>query len=227
MRPSIVISGPRRGGDVQWWASALAVRRAGGRPVRVTPRRSPPKRFDGLVLGGGADLHTVDAPSRRRLRAAWREAVDPDRDRMEVALLAHALANDLPVLGICRGAQLIDVALGGRLVTDVASFYVEVPHRRMLRPRQRVTITPKSRLARTLGRTEARVNALHDQAIDTLGTDLKIVAKNDHGIVQAIEHAARTWVIGVQWHPELIPHHRVQQRLFDRLVRVAANAVGS
>lgn len=253
MRPRIGVTGPERGGLAAWLATAWAVWRAGGRPLRLRPRR--PRAgvpLDGLIVGGGADVSGLlhpDPPAepdpRVHVSRPWRRLLplvllapvlyllrrllstlrspspDPARDRLEQRLLAEALAADLPVLGICRGAQLLNVVRGGRLHRDLADFYVETPQLRTLLPQKPVTLTPGTHLAAVLGHRRCRVNALHRQAIATLGEGLVVSAREGNEVIQAVEDPARPFVIGVQWHPEYLPQRPEQRALFAALVRHA------
>ncbi|CAN5698477.1 gamma-glutamyl-gamma-aminobutyrate hydrolase family protein [soil metagenome] len=146
---------------------------------------------------------------------------DPARDEMEMRLLDSAVRRRLPVLGICRGEQLINVYFGGSLHQSLKSFYVEEPDVRTILPRKRVIVEAGTRLSRVLGKRPRAVNALHQQAIDTLGASLIVAAKDRNGIIQAIEHESLPFVIGVQWHPEYLPQHKRQRAIFEALVREA------
>lgn len=159
--------------------------------------------------------------ARRLFESGTRSDPDSKRDALEWRLLDAALARGLPVLGICRGAQLVNVALGGSLHPTLEGFYVESPQVRTVLPKKRIVVEPGSLLASILGKTELRVNALHDQAIATVGHGLDVVAREESGVVQAIEHRDRPFVVGVQWHPEYVPQHRRQRALFERLVAAA------
>lgn len=150
--------------------------------------------------------------------------LDLGRDRLEQALLARAVERDLPVLGICRGAQLFNVYFGGTLFSDLDSFYVETSAMRTVLPRKKIAIEPSSRLAAILGSTSCRVNSLHRQAIRSVGEGLVVVAREPNGVVQAIEQPGQRFRIGVQWHPEYIPQHRRQRGLFEGLVAAASAA---
>lgn len=149
---------------------------------------------------------------------------DPARDAIELALIARAEAAHLPVLGICRGAQLLNIHGGGTLHQDLSGFYTERPDRWTLFPRKPITIAPESRLQAVIGRARCEVNSLHRQAVDALGKDLAIVARDQRGVVQGIEHPARRFWIGVQWHPEYLPQVPEQRRLFAALVAAARQA---
>ena len=179
-------------------------------------------RLDALVLSGGGDV----APER--YGAARHPAVggvDESRDEWEVALIAQARARSLPTLAICRGVQILNVALGGTLVQhlpdheggDVA------PH---LAPwsfdaaSHQVGITAGSTMAKVLDTEVVDVNTLHHQAIDRCADELVVVGSDEHGIIEAVEHPEQP-ILGVQWHPELIVHVDPHQRLFDWLVQQA------
>ncbi len=159
-------------------------------------------------------------------RGARLKGLDKRRDALELALLRDALARELPVLGICRGAQLINVFLGGTLHSDLSSFYVEQPKLRTILPKKKVRVTAGSRLAAAIGQAPARVNALHDQAVRQPGENVEIVARDEAGVVQAIESATHSFAVGVQWHPELLPQDDRQQELVRELVRRAGARVG-
>jgi putative glutamine amidotransferase len=199
-RPLIGVTGSARGGLIMWWFNRLAVARSGGRAVRITPNRPfPIDQLDGLVIGGGDDIDAqlygmVLEPSIR---------IDARRDAMEQRALEHAIGRGLPVLGICRGSQMLNVFLGGSL------------------PRKTVHIEPNSRLARIMGMTECRVNALHHQSVDRLGNGVRVVVRDDFGIVQGIEVPDHPCLMGVQWHPEFLVFDRHQQALFGTLVDAA------
>ncbi|MEW5421555.1 gamma-glutamyl-gamma-aminobutyrate hydrolase family protein [Amorphus sp. 3PC139-8] len=201
--------------------TALALRLVGARSIRIVPGDDVAAlagRLDGLIVGGGDDISAQlyggeILPDVR---------LDPDRDALETALLKSVLQGAIPVLGICRGAQMLNVASGGTLISDIYSLDPPPPRLRTVLPRKTVTIEPGSRLARVVKLGWFRVNALHHQAIDRLGDGLKVVARDRAGIVQAIEATDGPLRIGVQWHPELLIFKRSQRRLFRALVKAAA-----
>jgi putative glutamine amidotransferase len=258
-RPVIGVTGPDRGGLAAWWFTALAVRRAGGRALRIRPGRpASVEAVDGLIIGGGADVSPRLYGQRRQPRphrmtdrgaSGWRRALglllfplmallrrllttkhggpDHARDELEHELIDRARKRGLPMLGICRGMQLINVALGGSLHQHLSGFYDEYPAIRSVLPRKRVAIEEGTRLAGLLGPGNCWVNALHSQAIDALAVELAVSAVEDNGIVQAVESRGGSWLIGVQWHPEYLPQRRRQQALFRDLVQAAAHARAS
>lgn len=213
--PLIGITASQRGG--LWMAAFnwLAIKRAGGVPIRIRPNnRSDINRVDGLVIGGGDDISATLYGGT--LNPTIR--IDPDRDDLERYALEWALRQDLPVLGICRGAQMMNVVLGGSLHEDIYSIFPTLPRMRTPLPRKTVSIDPASRLMTLLGTEICRVNALHHQSVDRLGTGMSVVARDDFGIVQAIEAQAPGHWIGVQWHPEFLVADSKQQALFRDLV---------
>jgi len=217
-RPVIGVSTSRGRGRIVWWFLRFATRRAGGAPVRLKPGDAHDfAALDGVIVGGGDDIAATIYGGA--LDPAVR--VDPERDRLELALLEHAFAQGLPVLGICRGAQMINVVRGGSLHDDIHTVYAEAPRQRTVLPQKSVRVETESRLGAILGGPAWRVNALHHQSVDRLGDGLRVVARDDHGMVQAIEDADARFVIGVQWHPEFLIFDRGQRRLFERLVEAA------
>ncbi|ADZ71731.1 Glutamine amidotransferase enzyme [Polymorphum gilvum SL003B-26A1] len=212
-RPVIGVTTSLGGGRYMWWFYWLALRLAGARPVRLVAPRRPYdlSGFDGFIIGGGddiaPDLYLADTPVDAR--------IDPARDQMELAVLAHACPRDIPVLGICRGAQMINVHLGGSLHQDVRAVFTGVPKMWTPLPRKTVSFTPGSRLGEIHERERLRVNSLHNQAIDRLGDGLAIVARDEFGVPQAVECPAARFLAGVQWHPEFLIYRRVHRRLFQ------------
>jgi putative glutamine amidotransferase len=134
------------------------------------------------------------------------------------------LPRGLPILGICRGSQMLNIALGGTLHTDIHAVYVEAPRMRTVLPRKTIHVVEGSRLDRILRCNPCRVNALHHQSVDRVGRGLKVVARDESGIVQATEGAGPSFLLGVQWHPELLVFTRPQQRIFAALAEAARAA---
>ena len=157
----------------------------------------------------------------RLLFQARGDILDNERDLLEKSLITRGLTENKPILGICRGMQLINVVRGGTLTRDLSGFHGETPGVRSLLPVKKVRLQPDSQLARIFAATTLRVNALHNQAVATPGHLLRLSGREPNGIIQAIE-ATDTWCIGVQWHPEYLPQKNVQQRLFRALIRAAA-----
>ncbi|NYS60281.1 gamma-glutamyl-gamma-aminobutyrate hydrolase family protein [Vreelandella salicampi] len=216
-RPLIGITTSDRKSRLAWWFDWFAVWRHGGRPVRLSPSRPRPDRLDGLIIGGGDDIqaHLYDAEVQFDVR------VDPERDELELTLLERFIPQQTPVLGICRGAQLINIHLGGTLDPDIYTTHEGLKQRRTVLPRKTVDIVGDSKLHRFLGVTWCRVNSLHHQAVNHAGEGVDIVARDRDGLVQGIESRNHDFLIGVQWHPEWLIFNRPQQRLINALVRAA------
>jgi len=171
----------------------------------------------GLVLTGGEDV----APARYGAAPHPRLGdVDPVRDAAELALIAAARARGLPILAICRGIQILNVALGGTLYQDLESERPgPVPHNDET-GRHPVHVEAGSLLERTLGTRSASVNSRHHQAIRDLAPGLKAVAWADDGIIEGAEpsDAKEPWMVAVQWHPEDL----TERALFDGFARAVA-----
>lgn len=220
-KPVIGITASRNKSMIAWLFDWLAVKRAGGFPVRVRPGDDiDPDRLEGLVIGGGDDIGAELYNGELTMDVR----IDPERDELEKRLLAHAFERRTPVLGICRGSQMINIQLGGTLHADIYETFEGVRRLRTALPRKMVSVDPQSRLGHLLGCVDCPVNSLHHQAVDKLGTGLRIVARDAHGIVQATEDPDHPFLIGVQWHPEFLVLDQGQQRLFRTLVETVSNA---
>jgi len=176
-------------------------------------------RADALLLSGGAavDPARFGQPPHPDLGV-----VDPERDAFELALYAAARAAGKPVLGVCRGIQVINVAEGGSLHQHLPALGRGVQHSQADkggRPHHRLALAAGSRLRAGFGGAEAvAVNTYHHQGIDRLGAGLRAVAHADDGLVEAVEGSAGAWLLGVQWHPEMsydaYPDQRAPFRAF-------------
>jgi gamma-glutamyl-gamma-aminobutyrate hydrolase PuuD len=219
MRPLIGITTYRE--QAQWgtWhvpavllpaSYADAVATAGGEPVLLPTGAVSPDvvaRLDGLVVAGGAD---IDPARYGRPAGPHTTVVRPERDESELTVLAAALDRDLPLLAICRGMQLLNVALGGDLVQhlpDVETAGVHDPGAGLYQRRE-VRTEPGSRLHGLLGPT-APVACHHHQALARVAAELTPVAWAEDGVVEAVEAAGRRFCVGVQWHPEEGTDHRL------------------
>ncbi|MER5641221.1 gamma-glutamyl-gamma-aminobutyrate hydrolase family protein [Kitasatospora sp. NPDC002227] len=198
-----------------------AVTRSGGIPVVLPPHGNGAgallERLDALVLAGGADIE----PARYGAEAHPRTGnPQTGRDSWEAELLGRALERDLPVLGICRGMQLLNVALGGDLIQHLPERTGDESHQ--IAPgqyhQQEVTTGAGSRLGELLGAT-AKVPCYHHQAVGRLGEGLVATAWAADSTVEALELPGHRFVLAVQWHPEADP---TDTRLFDALVRTAS-----
>ena len=194
------------------------IREAGATPVVLPVHQefdpALMERLDGVVLTGGGD---VDPSQYGRTRSALTYGIDPQRDRFELSLTREAVARDLPLIAICRGVQVMNVALGGSLFQDVDTEFPGVMmHHDMDRWDQvvhPVRFEPGSILARLMGE-ENDVNSMHHQAIDELGNGLVAVGRSPDGLVEAVEAPDLHFVVGIQWHPECLGTEHSSFKLF-------------
>lgn len=211
---------------------AEAICRAGGVPVLVAPL--PTRRdfdvnldtqlgaLDGIILTGGGDISPAAfgaAPHPQNY------AVDAERDEFEMAIVIRAFAGGLPLLGICRGLQVMNIALGGTLIQHLPEtrpstlVHAGPTHTPSYHA---ISVVPGTQLAMLTIQQDFIGASWHHQAIDRLATTLQVAARAGDGTIEAVENRDHPFFIGVQWHPELTAQtHATQQRLFDGLVRAA------
>ena len=158
---------------------------------------------------------------RKLLSPGHTAPVDKKRDDLEQSLLKSAISEKKPVLGICRGAQLINIHFGGNLYQDISDFYGEIPKVESIYPKKEVEIIEGTQLAAIAGKSSLKVNSLHNQAVDEVCDQINVAAKEKTGIVQAIEHKDYPFMIGVQWHPEYLPQMKEHQLIFKALIKSA------
>jgi putative glutamine amidotransferase len=227
--PLIVIVPNRKPADY-----ITSIERTGARTLVIDITRNAPRdvleEADGLLLTGGGDVdparygEAVDAPF---------DAAEEGRDEYETQIIKLALARDLPLLAICRGMQVLNVALGGTLVQDIPTQQPSGVTHRLAEPKwgiaHDVTVTPESRLQAVLRDrlSEARtvgVNSRHHQSIKAVAPDLRVTATAPDGIIEAVERPEAMFCLGVQWHPENFLEHDEFGALFRAFVDAAASA---
>jgi len=205
-----------------------AVVRAGGLPF-VLPVLEPADApdvlscLDGVLFTGGGD---VDPARYGAVASPHVDGVDPARDAYEIALAEQAAAAGMPMLGVCRGAQVINIAFGGTLIQHLPDVS-DLSHRerdRWAEPVHPVRVSQDSRLAEVVERELVGVNSLHHQAVDVVGRGLRAVGWAGDGTIEAIEGLGPLRVLGVQWHPELLSAEPGHDALFGWLSREAAHA---
>jgi putative glutamine amidotransferase len=203
-----------------------AVRRAGGVPVLIAPDEPHWQTIldviDALILSGGGDIDPSRYDGKHH---ETNYAVDQERDALELELGRRVIASGMPTLGICRGAQILNVVQGGKLIEHIPDEVGEkVLHRAP--PREPVMHSVKlktaSRLAEIIGRDEFDVPSWHHQALRGAAAGFEAVAHALDGTIEAIEMPSHPWLIAVQWHPELsAASDPLQQKLFDAIVEEA------
>jgi putative glutamine amidotransferase len=231
MKPTIGITNCSRVDDY-----VSSIEQAGGRARVLEISQSPRtlvNEIDGLLLTGGGDVDPVLYGEERH---ATVEDAEPGRDEFEIDLARRAIDADLPLLAICRGAQVLNVASGGTLVQDIPSgVTTDLPHSLQL-PRDAVAHAVKvasgSRLAEALGPAVdagslCRVNSRHHQSVGRLGRSLVASATAADGVIEAIEAPNADFCVGVQWHPENFWRTGEFNSLFDHFVRAAGERLAA
>ncbi len=208
-----------------------SVRNGGGIPIVLIPIPGDQidhvlDHIDGLLLTGGGDVNPAayGAEPHETLYG-----VDDERDAFEFELVRRAYARKLPTMAVCRGLQVVNVALGGSLVQDLPSHQGAEGHdvtgEGAYEPHSEAMIDPGCRIAAAIGEGLHHINSIHHQAVDRLGNDLRVVGAAPDGTIEAIEHADTSWpLIAVQWHPEFLGmrDHEDSRGLFEAFVEAAA-----
>jgi len=204
---------------------AARVEQAGGTAVLLSPEQGPPEalvgQVDALLIPGGGDVH----PSLygQDIAGAYVCGTPSVEDVFEIACIQEAYRAETPMLGICRGEQLMNVAAGGTLVQDLPSQWSGPAGPALLHrgPGHEIQVLPESKLVELVGASPLWVNTLHHQGVDRVGSCLKVAAIASDGVVEAVENATNPTQIGVQFHPEIMRDERTN-RLFEYLVESGA-----
>lgn len=214
---------------------AAAVAAAGGEPVWLEPRvvlaAGDPEgllaTIDALLLAGGKDIDPRYY-GESVLPGAGVE-IDAERDAAEMLITRAALAAEMPILGICRGIQTLNVAAGGSLHQDLAvlgldpAVHMQDRGKPSWEPAHPVAAERDSRVSSLLNGPRSEVNSFHHQAVKTAAPGFVVTARAPDGVVETIEHPDRPFVLGVQWHPErMVDRHARQRKLFEGLIEAAA-----
>lgn len=180
-------------------------------------------KFDGILLPGGIDIDPVRFGEDPHPNCG---EIDPLWDELDLTVAGWALEQGVPILAICRGIQVLNVAAGGTLIQDIPSQVTGPIKHSQDAPRwyatHDITIHPGSLLAKLVGDRSQRVNSFHHQAIRQVGSGLRVAASAPDGIIEAVEGTSSMFVLGVQWHPELmVDHYPAAQKIFDSFVQAA------
>jgi putative glutamine amidotransferase len=205
-----------------------SIRLAGGEPV-VFPMDTPVDKvpeiaatFQGILLTGGGDIDPAIFNGEPHPNVY---GIDPQRDLLEIALVNYCASNNLPLLGICRGLQVINVALGGTLYTDITdqltgalrhSCFPAYPRDYLAHS---IHLTVSTRLTAITGQNQIMVNSMHHQGIKNLAPDLTLSAIAPDGLAEGIEFMFHPFLLGVQWHPECLPNSPSDLAIFSAFVR--------
>ncbi|HKJ05331.1 MAG TPA: type 1 glutamine amidotransferase [Geopsychrobacteraceae bacterium] len=215
-KPHVGVTGSARRWAPAWWCTRFAFWLIGAKAIRISVNHpAEESSLAALVIGGGNDI----SPEHYGGDIGAKVRSDPERDQLEIGWIKFALENQLPLLGICRGAQLINVVLGGSLHEDIRSLRRYTYNRPGLMPTKQVRLEAQSQLSSVCKKTRLRVNSLHHQAIKNPADDLKVVGWDLDQIIQAVESRGKHRIIGVQWHPEYLCYLPSQLKLFRWLLQ--------
>jgi putative glutamine amidotransferase len=215
-----------------WDAYGRAVEQGGGIPLILPPTDEYPfydeylKCLDGLVLSGGQDIMPLNYRQEPQSGFELTWQMEPRRDAFELEMARRALAADLPILGICRGVQLLAVACGGDLYQDVSFAWPEgskgLRHYQIAPwelPSHSVEVARESLLGRILNTDSVMANSLHHQCVRSCSADFRAVGMAADGVIEALESVERSFVLGVQWHPErMFAEDAPSRRIFGAFV---------
>lgn len=216
-KPTVLVTGPEKRLRFGWWALRYMLRNYNLELVYGTPETGVPERgYSGVIISGGDD---IEPENYGLMKSGKPRRYNPKRDHFELSVLDKVLTSDMPLIGICRGAQLLNVALGGSLLQDITELRQLTPNKRSIRRIKSVTLDSSSKMRRVFDRQALCVNSLHEQAGDELGEGLEAVAADRDHFVQGIEAPERNFTLGVQWHPEYLPYDSAQKRLMREFAR--------
>lgn len=200
-----------------------AVQSVGGNPILLPPTQSHLESLldaiDGLILSGGGDIHPIHYNGEDHPEIY---GIDDDRDTFEITLAKLALMREIPVLGICRGMQVLTVATGGGLIPHVPEVFGDSIDHRLDNPRRpiphEIEVLAESRLSELLGKTQMTIVSWHHQAVEFHSDVWKLAARSNDGLIEALEHSEHPWAIALQWHPELSMQDPAHQRFFRSFI---------
>ena len=193
-------------------------------PISDNPQQTLPlwQKLDGLLLSGGNDVDPLLYQERITAKCG---SLDTARDNYEVSAAKFAVANHLPILGICRGIQILNIALGGTLYQDLPSSGFEL-HCILAKKRNQgshyIKITENSLLANILGTTKVLVNSFHHQAVRSPSSQLEVIAVSEDGVIEAVTKPGPTFTLAVQWHPEMMYDNAQQQKIAAAFIKACA-----
>ena len=213
-------------------AYVQAVSQAGGIPVSIPLGISGSQiqdllsRLDGILLSGGGDIDPDRFGADPHPKVNF---IDKDRDRVEIQLIQDAIQQEIPFLGICRGIQTLNVALGGTLYTHISDQHPDAIHHAQIEGHPKdylsheIQIKPETKISSCMGQSNLKVNSMHHQGIHQLASGLVATAYAPDGLIEAVELEAYGFGLAVQWHPEWLTAHTPIQALFQSFIQAAAS----
>ena len=218
MSLNILVTGSDRGSKTAWMFIKFILTLYKAKPIFVSPKkRNRFLDFHGLIISGGIDIDP-STYGKHGVKVSYDS--DKKRDEMELFYMEKAIEKNLPVLGICRGMQLINVFFEGTLHLDIHDLDLNFPHPKTPLPLKEIYIEPHSKLYNILMSEHIKANALHHQAVEKLGVGLRKSAYDKNRIIQAIEHESLD-ILGVQWHPEFMPYSKSSRKIFNHFIKRA------
>ncbi|MFM2476981.1 gamma-glutamyl-gamma-aminobutyrate hydrolase family protein [Celerinatantimonas sp. MCCC 1A17872] len=217
-RPLIGVTGNAKYWSPSWVALSNILRCCGARAKRISVRHSANiNRLDALIISGGDDIH----PSLYGEQEMPKAKYDQPRDELEIHYIRYALERHLPMLGICRGYQLLNVVCGGTLYDDIRPMRQKTSNFNTILPRKTAYLAKPSQLYQLMNQPKIQINSLHHQAICQVAPEFSIAATDKDKFIQAIEHMNHHTMLGVQWHPEYLFYRHSQRQLFHWLIAQA------
>jgi putative glutamine amidotransferase len=227
---NVDVSGDDRSGRIMLGTNYIdAITSAGGVPLLLPPVEKDPDAIaryiemcDGFLFTGGRDISPRRYSSQTTHPAV--NLLNPRREDFDFALLDAAMKSGKPVLGVCLGSQEINVALGGSMIADLPTQTSSTINHKpgSIHPSHAVDITTGTRMHDLLGTTTLQVNSLHHQACDRLGSGVLVMARAPDGVVESFDVQGRKFLMGVQWHPEMLTDDPQQLSIYQALVKAAA-----
>jgi putative glutamine amidotransferase len=220
-KPVIAITGPKKGAFGPRFLVALVVRFYGGIPLQLFPGVDISQhQYNGVVITGGHDINPTLYASEPEIEVIY----DSERDNLETLVIKKAIRENLPLLGICRGAQLLNICCGGSLYKDLKSIRKISSHRWTILPLKTLCVennpdSLNSVVKKIFGTGHSRINSLHNQGVERLGEGLSVTARDLDNIIQAVEDPTKRFLVGVQWHPEFLLYMNKHRALFRELIK--------
>jgi putative glutamine amidotransferase len=222
-KTKIIVTGSSKGSHTAWLTSLTLLRLYGVEAEFFHPEKwHKDTRMDGLLITGGKDIDPYTFKEKKHPSIL---KTDPKRDLMELYLLERALKEGIPVMGICRGMQLINLFLGGTLHPHIPEMELDFAHPNTAFPKNILTILQNTQLHTILKTDKLKVNALHHQTIKKVANTLQICAQDRNNLIQAIESTDKNFILGLQWHPEFMPYHWSTHRIFKAFCHKSLNII--